>query len=149
MKHENNGACPKCKEIIDRYPGFHPGLREWFESLQKELPEVHTSEAGRGAARQFECLKSGASKAKFGKSAHNYNAALDLFELSGDIKNIYEKKWFNEKLAPRLKDSIEWYGKKGAPFFELPHVELKGWRQLVKDGKLKLVEEPGVAVKIA
>ena len=142
MKHENNGACQKCLEVINAYPGFHEPLKDWFIATQKALPEVHVSEAGRGKARQAACLKSGASKAKFGKSAHNYNCALDLFEMGGDdIKNIYEKKWFIEKLAPTLKDSIEWYGKKGAPFFELPHIELKGWRDMVKAGTLKLVEE--------
>lgn len=141
LKHTNNGRCAKCHEIMDRYPGFYPPLRAWFVEAQAADPELHCSEAGRGKARQEECFKNKTSNAHYGESAHNYNAALDLFENGGDPKNIYEEKWFKQRLAPRLIDSIEWYGRPGSKFRELPHIELKGWEKLVEQGVLSLVEK--------
>lgn len=142
MKHRNNGRCQRCLQIINSYPGFHHGLRDWFTALQGlYLPEVHVSEAGRGRARQEQLKKAGASRASYGESAHNYNAALDLFEQGGDSSsNIYEKKWFNEKMKPHLGELVNWYGHPGSSFYELPHVEVKNWKELVTRGDLKLVE---------
>jgi hypothetical protein len=140
-KHSNNGNCQRCLEIIDRYPDFNKDLKQWFKTLQKEHPEAHISCAGRGKQDQEEAVIRKASKAHFGQSAHNYNAALDFFELAGkSSKDIYEREWFESVLAPEIPDWIEWYGKPGAKFPELPHVELKGWRQLASKGILKLVE---------
>jgi hypothetical protein len=80
------------------------------------------------------------SKAQWGQSAHNWNAAIDLFcELEGD-PNIYDKDWFYNVLAPAIPGSFSWYGRPNAPFFELPHVELSGWNADAKSGALKLVE---------
>ncbi len=141
LKHENNGACLKCASIMDRYPGLHADLRSWFLALQKRVPTAHVSCAGRGKADQEAALKAGASRAHWGGSAHNWNCALDVFELGGaDPKNLYELPWYTENLKPAITSALEWYGAPGAKFPELPHVELKGWRDLAKNGKLKLVE---------
>jgi hypothetical protein len=140
MKHENSGHCPKCQEILDRYSGFNEDLREWFEDFQEEYPEAHVSCAGRGRDEQEAAFKSGASRAHFGESAHNWNCAMDLFALIPQANTIYPREWFNNILAPALPDWIEWYGSKGAEFFELPHIEVKGWRELRKQMKVHLVE---------
>lgn len=141
MKHENTGTCRKCLEIMDRYPGLHQGLRSWFLGLQKAVPTAHVSCAGRGKADQEAAVKAGASRAHWGGSGHNWNAALDVFELGGaDPRNLYERAWYDKELAPRLTPELEWYGTPGAKFPELPHVEVKGWRELAKNGKIKLVE---------
>lgn len=140
MKHANNGTCAKCQEIINTYPHFHAELLAWFIEFQSRRPEAHISEAGRGRALQEIFFRRGSSKAQYGESAHNYNAAFDLFENGGDRKNIYEKSWFTEVLSKELPDWIEWYGKRGSKFYELPHVEVKEWKKLVASGQLQLVE---------
>ncbi len=142
MKHENNGKCQSCQQIMDAFPGFHSGLRAWFEGLQRSNPEAHVSCAGRGRQAQEEALKRGASRAAYGSSAHNYNAALDLFELQGDPKNIYEKTWFDTVVKAWVESeaTLKWYGEPDAKFFELPHVEVLAWRELAKSNQIKLVE---------
>ena len=141
MKHENNGRCAKCQLVLNRYPGFHKHFRNWFESFQLKHPEAHTSCAGRGELDQEACFIRKASRARWKESSHNYNAALDFFELGGDdIEQIYEEKWFHEVLAPELPEFLEWYGAPNAPFKEMPHVQLKNWKILRNNGTLKLVE---------
>jgi hypothetical protein len=149
-RHVNSGACDKCVAILDSFPGLHAGLRNWFLDLQKKDPTAHVSCAGRGKKAQEEAFAAGTSRAHFGQSAHNYNAAIDIFRLTADSQLSYERSWFdhvigkavqtqNEHPAPVFK--IEWYGQKGSPYFELPHCEVKDWKELVAQGKQKLVED--------
>lgn len=137
--HLNNGACPHCQVILNKFPGFHPSFRAWFEAFQKQHPEAHISDAGRGKAEQEAYVASGASDANWPDSAHNWNAALDFFcnHLGADI---YNKDWFNTVLAPALPSWLVWYGKPGSPFREFPHVQIRNWRALRSSGALKLVE---------
>lgn len=143
-KHDLSGACPKCLEIIGKYPNFLTPLQLWFWNLQLRHPEAHVSCAGRGMADQRAALASGASRADWTESSHNWNAALDVFELGGDPKNIYERAWYDSVLRPALAPEIEWYGAPGAAFRELPHVQWRGWRRLAKSGLLVLVENAPV-----
>jgi len=147
-KHQDNGDCPQCNAILDRYPGFHAGMRLWFKAFQKKNPRAHISCAGRGEQDQEACYQKGASKAHWPKSAHNWNCALDFFETDMDPKNIYETKWFETVLKPALTPDIKWYGEPDAPFKELPHVEVANWRDLKDQGTIHLVEgqTPEVAV---
>lgn len=140
IRHENNGFCKKCQIIIDTYPDFNPELREWFEELQFDHNEAHTSCAGRGRVDQESLFERGATRAHFGESAHNYNAALDLFAIISGENTIYPVAWFNNILSPKIPDWIEWYGRRGSRFYELPHVQLKNWKQMKKDGLLLIVE---------
>lgn len=139
LKHLNSGKCEKCIQIMDRYPGMNLDLRLWFALFQSKHPEAHISEAGRGVIEQEAAKAKGASKASFGESAHNYNCAIDMFELDGDL-NIYEKEWFEKVVAPEIPEYLVWYGVPGSKFFELPHVELRNWKNLRDEGKVKLVE---------
>lgn len=140
-KHQNNGKCPQCAKIFDRYPGFHLALRFWFEDFQSKHPEAHISCAGRGEIDQEAALIKKASKAHWKESSHNWNAAIDLFEMAGEkIGDIYEVKWFFEVLFPNLPDWLKWYGAPGSKFKELPHVEVANWKALTENGLLKLVE---------
>lgn len=141
MKHENNGRCLKCQQILNRYAGFETTLRAWFEDLQAKLPEAHISCAGRGKQDQEMLFQRRASKARFGESAHNYNAAIDIFENQGKPLDIYEVKWFKQVLAPHIPPWVKWYGEPGSRFWELPHVELRDWRELSKQGILRLIGE--------
>lgn len=139
-KHINNGECPHCQLIINRYPNFYKSLADWFYAFQKSHPEAHTSCAGRNYLDQEAAFIKKMSRAHYGESAHNYNAALDLFELKPDTANIYDRAWFVSVLQPNLAPWMEWYGKVGSPFYELPHVQAANWKSLAKDGLIKLVE---------
>lgn len=144
-KHLNNGDCGKCDDIFNRYPGFHPGLRAWFKQVQKEDPTAHISAAGRGKVEQEAFFEKGASRAHYGQSAHNYNAAIDIFRLIHTGAD-WSPPWFRSSIQPRVEKhnaqidtlvfKITWYGMPGSKFFELPHVEVSGWKNL----NLKLVE---------
>lgn len=140
MSHTNNGVCPKCKEIMNKYPGLNSDLKNWFVMFQAKHPEGHISCAGRGKADQEAAFNAGMSRAHWGQSAHNYNCAIDFFEMSGKPKDIYEEKWFKEVLAPALPFFLNWYGAPGSSFRELPHVEVRNWHELKAKGLIHLVE---------
>jgi len=138
MKHENNGYCSKCHQLIAYFPGIYPPLFQWFLEFQNDHPEAHISCAGRGEAEQKRCYEEGTSRAQWGESAHNWNAALDFFvNKPGDI---YNSEWFKNVLGPAIPDFLEWYGRPGSKFFELPHVQVKDWRKLRALGELDLVQ---------
>jgi hypothetical protein len=139
-KHDaSEGACLKCAEIFNKYPGFNEELKTWFFAIQIENPDAHISCAGRGEIEQEEAYARGASKAHYGQSAHNANAAIDIFRLF-DGKAWWPDAWYLKVVEPNLYPYLEWYGKPDAKFKEKAHVEVKEWRQMLKDGKLKLVE---------
>lgn len=126
--------------IMNRYGGTYQPLRRWFEEFQSRHPEAHVSCAARGEVEQEMLFLKKATRAHFGQSAHNYAAALDLFELSGNDSDIYERRWFEEVLGPAVPEWITWYGRPGSSFFELPHIEVRAWKDLVASGQLKLVK---------
>lgn len=140
MKHANNGACDRCLLIFNKYPNFHEGLKSWFLDLQSKHPEAHISCAGRGHDEQEELFLKKATRARYGESAHNWNVAIDVFEMGGDATQIYERVWFRDVLAPLLPKWLCWYGSPNAPFYELPHIEVDDWRKLRSEFKLRLVE---------
>lgn len=144
-KHLNTGSCEKCIALFDRYPGFHSGLRAWFQIFQVHTPDAHISCAGRGEREQTDYFKAGSSRAKYGESAHNYNAAIDVFRLT--LQGLsYDQAWFRTVLWDQVKFfnkadgefKLRWYGAPGSKYFELPHVEVEEWHTLGLD----LVETP-------
>lgn len=137
--HVNDGACAKCQEIFDRYPGFNEELWSWFKAIQVESPEAHIACAGRGKIDQELAFHKGASKAHYGQSSHNYNCAIDIFELRG-MEAVWDKAWFQKVVGENLYPFLKWYGAPGASFYELPHVEVSDWKLLVNSGAAKLVE---------
>lgn len=139
VRHLNNGACPKCLEIINKYKGFHEGLANWFKELQAKLPEAHVSHAGRGKAEQEQYKKAGTSLAGYGESPHNYNLALDIFRIASTGKAEWQKSWYIDNIFPLVPEWIM----PGGNFKRLkdyPHFEVKAWRSLVDNGSAKLVE---------
>ena len=143
VRHVNNGSCPKCQLILDRYPGFYEPLADWFVGLQSKHPEAHISCAGRGYEEQQTLLHGKRSRAKYGESAHNYNAAIDIFENGGrDPSNIYELEWYIDVIRPNLQSWLVWYGSPEYRhvFFELPHIEIRNWKRMRDSGLLTLVE---------
>lgn len=149
MAHLNNGKCPHCAEIFDKYPGFHPGIRAWFEALQKKQPMAHISCAGRGQTDQELFFRQGTSKAHYGQSAHNFNAAVDIFRLTLTGAD-YNRDFFRDVVGGAVTTHnanpnnfiLTWFGFPHSPYFELPHVELANWKELSLAAELKLVEIP-------
>lgn len=139
IHHLNNGVCPKCNDIFEKYPDFNMHLRYWFTKLQSIHPEAHISCAGRGRIDQEQALKDKRSKANWLESAHNYNCAIDIFVIAQNL-HIYDIGWFNEVIAPNITDQLEWYGAPHASFKELPHVEIKNWKELRDSGLIGPVE---------
>jgi peptidoglycan L-alanyl-D-glutamate endopeptidase CwlK len=135
-KHTNNGACPKCLEILGQ---AHENLVDWFQCEQKKDPELHVSCAYRGKIQQDDDFDRGVSKATFGKSPHNYMPALalDVFYIIGGIA-----KWPMDRyrqLAADKPDGIEWgadWNDNGRTddekFIDAPHFQVKGWKAFAK-----------------
>lgn len=141
VKHENSGACAKCGQIFNRFPGFNKELRLWFEGRQNKHPEFHIADAGRGEIDQERYFAKGGSDAHYGQSPHNYNCAIDTFFLINGAYNL-EEKYFAMVLKDR-PEWLNWYGDDNfinTKRYERPHFDRKDWKQLLKDGKLKLVE---------
>jgi len=137
MSHTNDGNCEKCDQIFNTYPGVNLDLLSWFRLFQSRNPEAHISCAGRGRIEQEKDFQRGASKAHYGQSAHNYNCAIDLFV--NQAENIYPTEWFLKTLEPEIPNFLQW-GYQWATFKEMPHLELKLWKELVAEGKVILVE---------
>ena len=140
MSHLNNGACPQCELILNKFPNFNTELRNWFHEVQALHPECHASECGRGKIDQERDFQKRASRAHYLQSAHNYGCAIDLFVLLPGEKTIYPIKWFVDVLMPNLPKWITWLGAPHSKFPELPHIELSNWKNLVKQGIAKPVE---------
>lgn len=157
MTHVNNGKCDVCADLFNKYPNFHIGLRLWFNEFQKANPDAHISCAGRGHDAQEECFKKGTSKAHYGQSSHNLNAAIDVFRLTVQNGASWDQTWFRNVfqtavIAHNTSSSttfkINWYGSPLAKFKELPHSEVDNWKELVIEGLLHLVEPiPVVTIK--
>ena len=143
MTHQNlHGPCPACDALLDLYPGFHVGLREWFNSVRFKFFDAHVSCGGRGRVEQEALFLRRATHAHYGKSAHNYNLALDLWRLDPNVENHYslDLYWFERLFAAfPLGDAFTWYGAPGSPFKELPHIQVAQWYNLPPE-LLKLVE---------
>lgn len=139
MSHQSNGACEKCQEIFDVYPGFHADLRAWFTAFQALHPEAHISCAGRGKADQENLFLRKATLAHYGQSAHNYNAAIDVFALITGEKTIYPEDWFLKVLGPSIPSWLVW-GHTWVKFPEMPHIEVEGWEHLANISFIQIVE---------
>lgn len=143
IRHTNiHGDCQKCEDLFSVYPGFSWTLRDWFGRLRRSVFDAHISCAGRGQIDQEAAFERGASKAHWKQSAHNWNAAIDLFQLTSDGKYSLDRDWFAKIMADDtdIGTTLKWYGEPNSDFFERPHVELFNWKDLSQDGTLKLVE---------
>jgi hypothetical protein len=134
MSHQNDGSCSHCQLIFDDYPGFDPGIRAWFIQFQKTNPNWHISCAGRGRDEQEKCFNEKTSRAHWGESAHNYNCAIDTFQLVDGVY-VLDKQSYLDLLAPKLPKWIEW-GYEWKSFPELPHLQRRNFKFM----NLKLVE---------
>lgn len=144
MIHQNlHGDCPKCDEIFERYAGFHADLRMWFDAVRRTHFDAHISCAGRGKVDQQAFFHRGASNAQWTQSAHNWNAAIDVWFLDPVKINHYslDREKFAAMFASNpLTTELNWYGAPMSRFPELPHIEMRNWRDMAQRGDLALVE---------
>lgn len=126
-------------KLFNRYPHFNFELKDWFTRIQSAHPEAHISCAGRGRIDQEALYARKATKAHWGQSAHNYGIAIDVWELRDGLYTL-DPKWFHSVMAPKLLKDIVWFGREGAPYYELPHFENSDWYPMVKNGTIQLVE---------
>lgn len=139
-KHLNNGKCAKCLEIMGKYPNFHKPLQDWFFELQSRIPDAHIAYAGRGKIDQEDFFAKGTSKAHYGESPHNYNLAIDFFQLT-NIGARWDLSWFKDVINPEIKKSgFLTHGLDFKSFRDAPHCEVTIWRDMIKTGTAKLVE---------
>jgi len=138
MKHDNNGWCAKCEEILNRYPGFDQYLRNWFTLIHAKFQDFHISCAGRGHDEQETLFLKGATRAHWGQSAHNWNKAFDGFFLIDGEYNLDRARF--DEIAKELPAYIDWYGSPGQAFPELPHFENAYWKGQRDEGLIQLVE---------
>jgi len=114
---------------------------------QREIPLIRW-ETFRCEDRQDMLFARGASKAKWGKSAHNFGLAAD-YVLDTERVPVRKRAW-RGRMFPDAWDNetpealaawenfgcaaeelgLEWGGRWG--FVDLPHVQLKGWRFLIR-----------------
>ena len=129
VTHTADLPCPKCSELLE---STAPILAEWFIKEQNNDPTLHIMQSYRGEKEQNRYLKSGASGAGWGKSAHNYlpSLAIDCFFLiDGKSKQIPAK---YKKMTLRLPPTIE----NGSIFVRLVdwcHFQVKNWQNLAKN----------------
>lgn len=130
-KHEISPKCPKCQEMMYAYL-VDPVLRQWFEDLQVCQPEVHLAYTYRGKQEQDKLEREGKSKAKFGKSPHNYQPALafDIFFLVNG-KYYLDMKWL-QAIANDMPREMEWGGN-FPQFPDGPHFQRRDWKKLAKN----------------
>lgn len=142
MTHINTSPCPQCTLIINKYPNPHPELTKWVTYFRLLNPDAHISECGRGVVDQNNDYIKGVSKAKWGESAHNYNAAVDFFRITQQAGATWDPAWFKATLGPAVGLQSDWlvWGGTFTSLTDLPHVEVKGWELLAQSGQLMLVE---------
>lgn len=145
--HINKAICPKCLEVLAKYPGFYKPLQDWVLAFRTAHIDAHISSGGRGRADQELFFKKGLSRAHYGQSSHSFNAAIDLFRLT-QANNVeplvasFESAWYRQVVGPaaNANPNLRWYGKPPITFMELPHIEWANWRELARQGVLKLVD---------
>lgn len=121
---------------------LHPSLQQIVDVAIKEIDFV-VLDAQRGRAEQERAFAEKKSRAHFGQSAHNYAPAIamDIVPYPVDWGNTQRFRDLH-KVIMRIADEqgtpIEWGGS-WKSLVDMPHYELKPWREWAK--KSKLIED--------
>ncbi len=121
---------------------LHPKLQEVWAYASAEYakrhpasPKVFITCTTRSKESQLKAKMSGASRAAFGQSPHNYAPAyafdVAFLDKNGKLDwNTRLFKMFTDIIKERYNASvdcgIDWR------FYDAPHIELRGWKNLVK-----------------
>lgn len=143
-KHLNIPVCPKCADILAAYPNFHKDLAAWVLDVRTRHNDAHISAAGRGRQEQELFFSKGTSRAHYGQSAHNYNAAVDWFRITQAGGASFDTPWYQAVIGVEAMKVpwIRWYGTPPISFLEYPHCEVSSWVKLAQAGQLSLVDGP-------
>jgi peptidoglycan L-alanyl-D-glutamate endopeptidase CwlK len=126
---------------------LHPLLQQIVDEAIKEVDFV-ILDAQRGRAEQEKAFKGGFSKARFGKSAHNYvpAVALDIVPYPIDFNNVVGFRQIAKTfiaVSKRLSIPLRWGGDwdmdgdwKDERFLDWGHFELHPWREWAESSKL-------------
>ncbi len=136
--HVNAPFCPTCQTILNRYPNPHPYIVEWVNKFRHAHVDAHISACGRGREEQEADFAKGASRAHFGESAHNYNAAVDIFRITQAGGASFDAPWFRSVLGNLGDANLTWGGTFHS-IHDLPHVEWAKWKDDANSGVLTLV----------
>lgn len=122
MKHENTGACEKCRNTISTAA---PLLRAYALAVQSLYPEAHVSCAFRNQKDQDLAYASKSSRVKWPYSKHNHTPAeaLDFFRLKDGVA-LFESEWFIFVIGRTAKIAGLIWGGDWEKFRDMPHVEL-------------------------
>jgi hypothetical protein len=112
----------------------HQDLWKLFTEIIKSVDCTVTC-GYRGEEDQEKAFQDGFSKAHFGESPHNYRPcfAVDVIPTKtkwNDIQKLKELAAFVKITAIDMGIDIEWGG--DWKFVDLPHYELKNWRNMIK-----------------
>jgi len=128
-KHLNIDVCSKCEEIMAKCKNEE--LLNFYKQFRKDHKDAHVSCCYRGEKEQEEAFLKGTSKAHFGQSAHSYALALDWFRITQSGGASFDAFWYKSFLKPAsVAAGLVWGG--DWSFKDLPHVELKNWKELAK-----------------
>lgn len=112
----------------------HPDLQRVMNEAIKHI-DFSIIEGYRGRAEQEAARKSGASRAGFGQSPHNFKPALAIDFIPYPFKGWHVTKDFNavgeviEREAAKLGIAVTW-GKRFKGLVDYPHFELKNWKAM-------------------
>jgi hypothetical protein len=143
MSHINSPVCPRCTQVLNRYPNPHPKIAKHVADVRATNLDAHISACGRNKVDQEQFFKIGTSRAHYGQSAHSWNAAVDWFQLTQQGAR-FDAAWYARIVGPLVvgDPELRWYGQPPISFLEWPHVEVRAWVQEAQSGQLKLVDGP-------
>jgi len=119
------------------YEGVHPDIKMFWKSMETHMAKRNTPvwafEFVRTKKRQHKLFMEGRSKAKAGKSPHQYGMAVDIVH-GTRAWNLTKKEWdvigqIGKEIARKRKLDMEWGGDWN--FYDPAHWQLKNWRDLL------------------
>lgn len=130
---------PNYKRFYKAYDfeGVHPDIKEFWRAMEIQMTKrnipIWAFEFMRTKKRQNELYKNGRSKAKAGKSPHQYGMAVDIVHATR-AWNLTKKEWdvigqIGHEIARMRKLNIEWGG--DWQFYDPAHWQIKKWRDLL------------------
>lgn len=118
------------KLLAEAHPDLQRVMREAIKYIDFSIIKGY-----RGKAEQEAAFKSGASKAHFGQSPHNFKPALAIDFIPYPFKGWSNTRDFNAvgmiilREAAKLGIEVTW-GKSFKSIVDYPHFELKNWRKM-------------------
>lgn len=129
--------------LRESWDGVDPDFLDWSQAFLRELQArglpFFVNDYVRDEAEQDRLFREGRSKARFGKSPHNYGFAADIIHF-GRWWDLTPKQWgvvgaIGKEVSRKRSLPIVWGG--DWRFYDPAHWERADWRQRVPKGKPK------------